>query len=95
MALSKIWAAFIIISIVVAGVRYAFLPADREIFGQMVTGKAGDTVRLPAPAAVGAPTVGAPAAGPTVAPASVVGAGGMTASVGMGRRPTPCKGRTA
>jgi spore maturation protein SpmA len=57
MALSKIWAAFIIISIVVAGVRYAFLPADREIFGQMVTGKAGDSVRLAAPAAV-AVTVG-------------------------------------
>jgi spore maturation protein SpmA len=63
MALSKIWAAFIIISIVVAGVRYAFLPADREIFGQMVTGKAGDTVRLaahaaaPVPAAVAAPPV--------------------------------------
>jgi spore maturation protein SpmA len=51
MALSKIWAAFIIISIVVAGVRYAFLPADREIFGQMVTGKAGDTIRLAAPVA--------------------------------------------
>jgi spore maturation protein SpmA/spore maturation protein SpmB len=57
MALSKIWAAFIIISIVVAGVRYAFLPADKEIFGQMVTGKAGDTVRLAAPVAA-APTRG-------------------------------------
>lgn len=55
MALSKIWAAFIIISIVVAGVRYAFLPADREIFGQMVTGKAGDTTRLTAPLAAFAP----------------------------------------
>jgi spore maturation protein SpmA len=57
MALSKIWAAFIIISIVVAGVRYAFLPADREIFGQMVTGKAGDSVRLAAAAAVAQPVV--------------------------------------
>lgn len=46
MALSKIWAAFILISIVVAGVRYAFMPADKEIFGMMVTGKQGDTVRL-------------------------------------------------
>ena len=46
MALSKIWAAFILISILVAGVRYAFMPADKEIFGMMVTGKQGDTVRL-------------------------------------------------
>ena len=46
MALSKIWAAFILISIVVAGVRYVFMPADREIFGMMVTGKTGDTVRV-------------------------------------------------
>lgn len=46
MALSKIWAAFILISIVVAGVRYAFVPADKEIFGMMVTGKTGDTVAI-------------------------------------------------
>lgn len=46
MALSKIWAAFILISILVAGVRYAFVPADQEIFGQMVTGKAGDSVSV-------------------------------------------------
>jgi spore maturation protein SpmA/spore maturation protein SpmB len=58
MALSKIWAAFIVISIVVAGVRYAFLPADREIFGQMVTGKAGDTVRLVGRSAAAAPVKG-------------------------------------
>lgn len=42
MALSRIWAAFIILSIVVAGARYAFVPAEKEIFGQMVTGKATD-----------------------------------------------------
>ena len=46
MALSKIWAAFILVSIVVAGIRYAFMPADKEIFGMMVTGKSGDTVRV-------------------------------------------------
>lgn len=46
MALSKIWAAFILISIVVAGIRYAFVPADQEIFGQMVTGKTGDSVSV-------------------------------------------------
>src|SRR5262249_4646665 len=50
MALSRIWAAFILISIVVAGVRYSFVPADKEIFSQMVTGKAGDTVRVAMPA---------------------------------------------
>jgi spore maturation protein SpmA/spore maturation protein SpmB len=44
MALSRIWAAFILVSIVVAGVRYAIVPADKEIFSAMVTGKAGDTV---------------------------------------------------
>jgi spore maturation protein SpmA/spore maturation protein SpmB len=42
MALSRIWAAFILLSIVVAGARYAFVPAEKEIFGQMVTGKASD-----------------------------------------------------
>ncbi|HUB61278.1 MAG TPA: nucleoside recognition domain-containing protein [Puia sp.] len=45
MALSRIWAAFILVSIVVAAVRYVCVPADKEIFSQMVTGKAGDTVR--------------------------------------------------
>jgi len=69
MALSKIWAAFILVSIFVAGVRYAFFPADKEIFGQMVTGKAGDTVRL-APAA--APVANAPAVSQVTAPGYVV-----------------------
>src|SRR6185437_2518866 len=73
MALSKIWAAFILISIVVAGIRYAFVPADQEIFGQMVTGKTGDsvTVVLPAPRVAPVPAgtaarvaVGATAASP-------------------------------
>jgi spore maturation protein SpmA/spore maturation protein SpmB len=45
-----------LVSIVVAAVRYVSVPADKEIFSQMVTGKAGDTVRvaLPAPPAPGA-----------------------------------------
>ena len=67
MALSRIWAAFILISIVVAGARYAFVPADKEILSSMVTGKVGDTLRV-APAAGGgsgnvaaASGVGAPA----------------------------------
>jgi spore maturation protein SpmA/spore maturation protein SpmB len=42
MALSRIWAAFILVSILVAGVRYAVVPADKEIFSNMVVGKAGD-----------------------------------------------------
>jgi spore maturation protein SpmA/spore maturation protein SpmB len=46
MALSRIWAAFILVSIVVAAVRYAAVPADKEIFSSMVTGKAGDSTRV-------------------------------------------------
>jgi spore maturation protein SpmA/spore maturation protein SpmB len=44
MALSRIWAAFILVSIIVAGVRYVFVPADKEIFSTMVTGRMGDTI---------------------------------------------------
>jgi len=47
MALSRIWAAFIIISVLVAGYKYFFSPADKEIFGTMVIGKARDTVWSP------------------------------------------------
>ncbi|HLZ88654.1 MAG TPA: nucleoside recognition domain-containing protein, partial [Puia sp.] len=63
MALSRIWAAFILIAIVVAAVRYVTVPADKEIFGQMVTGKAGDTVRVGAPAVAGGNPAGMKAAG--------------------------------
>jgi spore maturation protein SpmA/spore maturation protein SpmB len=55
MALSRIWAAFILISIAVAGIRYAFIPADKEIFSSMVTGRAGDTLRSAAPTPQTAP----------------------------------------
>jgi spore maturation protein SpmA/spore maturation protein SpmB len=61
MALSRIWAAFILVSIVVATVRYAFVPADREIYAQMVTGKAGDTLKVaggPMPVGGGASLAG-------------------------------------
>jgi spore maturation protein SpmA/spore maturation protein SpmB len=65
MALSRIWAAFILVSIVVAAVRYVWVPADKEIFSQMVTGKLGDTIRVAAPvAAPTATTVHRPAASP-------------------------------
>ncbi|HMC87485.1 MAG TPA: nucleoside recognition domain-containing protein [Chitinophagaceae bacterium] len=41
MALSRIWSAFIIIAIVVAGIKCFFF-GDTQIFGWMVTGKAND-----------------------------------------------------
>lgn len=41
MALSRIWAAFIIIAIAVAGYK-AFFASDKAIFSRMVTGKADD-----------------------------------------------------
>jgi spore maturation protein SpmA/spore maturation protein SpmB len=51
MALSRIWAAFILISILVAGLRYAFVAGDRDIFSAMVTGRTGDTLRVAIPSA--------------------------------------------
>jgi spore maturation protein SpmA/spore maturation protein SpmB len=72
MALSRIWAAFILVSIVVAGVRCCCVPADKEIFSTMVTGRAGDTVRVamsaPAGSAASGSAVGAPAVGMAAAP---------------------------
>src|SRR5258708_37273176 len=62
MALSRIWAAFILISIVVAGARYAFVPADKEILSSMVTGKAGDPLYVAKPVLPG--VSGATAAAP-------------------------------
>ncbi|HVW62795.1 MAG TPA: nucleoside recognition domain-containing protein, partial [Puia sp.] len=50
MALSRIWAAFIIISVLVAGIKYVFSPADKDIFSVMVIGKAKDTIRVASPA---------------------------------------------
>src|ERR1043165_4913793 len=45
MALSRIWAAFIIVSVVVASIR--LLTTDNKvIFTSIVTGKSGDTVKL-------------------------------------------------
>jgi spore maturation protein SpmA len=45
MALSRIWAAFIIVAVVVASIR--FLTTDNKvIFTSMVTGRSGDTIRL-------------------------------------------------
>jgi len=78
MALSRIWAAFILISIVVAAARYFFVPTDGEIFGSMVTGKTGDTIRYtirvpsaasPAPSVSRAPSVSPAPSAPSVSPA--------------------------
>ena len=68
MALSKIWAAFIVISVLVAGIKYVFSPADRDIFAVMVIGKAKDTIRvapyIPA-SSVPAPSTGMSPSTPT------------------------------
>ncbi|MEO7265056.1 MAG: nucleoside recognition domain-containing protein, partial [Ferruginibacter sp.] len=45
MALSRIWSAFIIIAIVVAGYKY-FIVSNNNVFTSMVTGKVGDTLRI-------------------------------------------------
>src|SRR5258708_13007469 len=52
MALSRIWAAFILVAIGVAGIKYVFSPNNKDIFSSMVTGKAGDTLRFATPAPV-------------------------------------------
>ncbi len=41
MALSRIWSAFIIIAIIVAGFKFYF-SGDNQIFSRMVTGKSDD-----------------------------------------------------
>ena len=46
MALSKIWSAFIIIAIVVAGIKSIGFPDSKRIFTNMVTGKTGDTIKI-------------------------------------------------
>lgn len=46
MALSRIWSAFIIIAIVVAGIKAFVFPDHRTIFSNMVTGKSGDTIKI-------------------------------------------------
>ncbi len=43
MALSRIWAAFIIVAILAASARYFFIPGNKAIYSKMVVGKAGDT----------------------------------------------------
>jgi len=44
MALSRIWSAFVIISILIAAFKFAFQPGQQKIFSQLVTGKNTDTI---------------------------------------------------
>ena len=48
MALSRIWSAFIIIAIGLACIKGFVFPdnGNKNIFTNMVTGKAGDTIRI-------------------------------------------------
>ncbi|MFN3020303.1 nucleoside recognition domain-containing protein [Chryseobacterium sp. TY3] len=46
MVLSRIWSAFIIIAIVVAGIKYISSDNYKEIFNDMVVGKGGDTIKI-------------------------------------------------
>src|ERR1700761_3812800 len=43
MALSRIWGAFIIISIFAAAITCVFVPGGKDVFSKMVVGKSGDT----------------------------------------------------
>jgi spore maturation protein SpmA/spore maturation protein SpmB len=42
MALSRIWSGFILVAIIVAGIKCAFIPGHSDIFNWMVVGKADD-----------------------------------------------------
>ncbi|MBI3139474.1 MAG: spore maturation protein [Sphingobacteriales bacterium] len=46
MALSRIWSAFIIIAIAVAGFKFLATDGEKQIFTQMVIGKSGDSVTV-------------------------------------------------
>lgn len=45
MALSRIWAAFIIVAIIAAGIQYLFSKDEKDIYNKMVVGRSGDTSR--------------------------------------------------
>lgn len=44
MSLSRIWTAFILISMLAAGISLIFKPGQQRLLGNMVTGKSGDTL---------------------------------------------------
>lgn len=48
MALSRIWASFILVAIVVASIKFLFFPNYQDIYNDMVVGSGGDTVQIAA-----------------------------------------------
>jgi spore maturation protein SpmA/spore maturation protein SpmB len=90
MALSRIWAAFIIISVLVAGIKYVFAPGEKDIFGSMVTGKTGDTLWAAGTRPVMASGEGVQAAGGKVGQGS---AGATTTVPAGGSAVIPTGGR--
>ncbi len=46
MSLSKIWSWFIIVAFIVAVFNFLFNPNEKQIFAQMITGKAKDTIHV-------------------------------------------------
>ena len=46
MALSRIWAAFILVAIVVASIKFLFFPNYQDIYNDLVVGSGGDTVQI-------------------------------------------------
>jgi spore maturation protein SpmA/spore maturation protein SpmB len=46
MALTRIWCAFIIIAILVAGIKFIAVDGEGQIFSQMVIGKSGDSTKV-------------------------------------------------
>ncbi|MBI2730594.1 MAG: spore maturation protein [Sphingobacteriales bacterium] len=56
MALSRIWSAFIIIAIVVAGFKYMVSSESKMVFNKMVVGKTGDTTNTKAIDSAAIPT---------------------------------------
>jgi len=62
MALSRIWSAFIIIAILVAGTKCIFVDGQSDIFTRMVTGKSDDAYNyyaIGSPAGTKYPAIGA------------------------------------
>lgn len=57
MALTRIWSAFIIIAIAVAGFKFLAVDGDQQIFTQMVIGKNGDSLKVKEMEAVNADPV--------------------------------------
>ncbi|MFC6266889.1 nucleoside recognition domain-containing protein [Frigoriflavimonas asaccharolytica] len=46
MALSRIWASFILVAILVASIKFLFFPNYQDIYNDMVVGSGGDTVQI-------------------------------------------------